>query len=132
MSVFYGSDSNCLTDVGLFDLQITDPIILIGQRVYRRLSTPRGGLASIGDDQSFGWDVRQYVLGRLSPTDVDQAQRQITAEVLKDEQVQSAVVKLTFVSGGTLTIQIDMISSVGPFTMTLNVNQLTATPVFNF
>jgi hypothetical protein len=132
MSVFYGSDSNCVTDVGLFDLQITDPIILIGQRIARRLTTPRGALAAIGDDPEFGWDVRQYTLGRLAPTQIDQAQRQIAAECLKDEQVQSAIVSISFVSGGALTIKIDMVASVGPFQLTLNVNQLTVSAVFGF
>lgn len=132
MTTFYGSDSNCLTDVGLFDLQITDPIILIGQRIFRRLYTPRGGLAAVGDDPSFGWDVRQYALGRLSPTQIDQAARQISAEILKDEQVQSAVVAISFVNGGAITIKIDGIASSGPFQLTLNVNQLTVSAVLSF
>ena len=132
MSIFYGSDSNCLTDVGLFDLQITDPLLLIGQRVARRLTTPRGALATINDDPNFGWDVRQYTLGRLAPSQVSQAQQQIAAEVLKDEQVQSANVVISFVNGGALTIKIDMVASTGPFTLTLNVNQLTTTAVFTF
>jgi hypothetical protein len=132
MSVFFGSDSSCLSDVGLFDLQITDPLILIGQRIARRLTTPRGGLSAIGDDPGFGWDVRQYTLGKMSATQLDQAQRQIAAECLKDEQVNSAIVSLSFVSGGSLSIKIDMITSNGPFTLTLTVSQLTTTLVFSF
>jgi hypothetical protein len=132
MSVFYGSDSSCIADVGLFDLQITDPLLLIGHRIARRLLTPRGALDAIGDDPNYGWDVRQYALGRLAPAQIGQAQKQIAAEVSRDEEIESATVTLSFVNGGALTIQIDMIASNGPFSMTMNVSQLTTTAVFNF
>lgn len=125
MSVFYGSDSSCVSDVGLFDLQVTDPFVLIGQRIARRLTTPHGGLAAVNDDPNFGWDVRQYTNGRLAPTQIDQAQRQITAECLKDEEVMSAQVVISFVDGGALTISIQLIASPGPFTLVMNVSGLT-------
>ena len=131
MAIYYGSDTLCVSDVPLVDVQTVDPFLLIGQRVARRLQTPRGGLAAFGDDPNFGWDVRQYTNGRLSPTNVDQAQRQIQSECLKDEEVLAAFVVITFVNGGALTISIQLTSSAGPFSLVLNVSQVSYTALVN-
>ena len=133
MAINYGSDTACLLDVGLVDIQITDPVQLIGQRIARRLQTPRGALAAINDDPNFGWDVRQYINGKISPTTIAAAQTQILAECLKDEQVSAATVTIGYVrSTGVMTINIVAQSASGPFTLTLTVDQLTVDAVFNF
>jgi len=131
MAIFYGSDTSCVGDVGLVDVQVTDPRILVGQRIARRLTTPRGALAVINDDPAFGWDCKQYVNAKLRPTDITTAQSQIQKECLKDEQVQTASVVLTL-SQGALTISVAMVSSAGPFILTLNVSDLTTDLVFTF
>lgn len=130
MSTDYGFDVACVSDTGLVDQVITSPQRVIGERVARRLQTPRGGLSAIGDDPNFGWDVRQYTLGRLAPSDISKAQQQVSAECTKDEEVESADVSITFVSGGSLTITIRLTAATGPFTLTMNVSQLTVTAVF--
>lgn len=131
MSVFYGSDTACLTDLTLIDRQVTDPKTLIAQRLARRLQTPRGALANIGDDPNFGWDVRQYLNGKFTTSTTITAQEQIQSECLKDEQVATAKAAVTLVNG-TMTIALSIVSSAGPFTLTMNVNQLTTALVFNF
>jgi hypothetical protein len=132
-AVQYGSDTVCVTDVPFVDTQTADPFLVVGQRVARRLQTPRGGLASVSDDPNFGWDVRQYLNAKMSPTQVSQAQRQVEAECLKDEEVQSATCTITFVFGtGALTIAVQLVASAGPFTLVLNVSQLTTTVLFQF
>lgn len=131
MATFFGSDTTCVSDVPLIDLQITDPRVLIGQRVARRLQTPRGGLASIGDNPDGGWDCRQYVNMKLAPGDIATAQGQIQNECLKDEAVQSAVVTM-IQAGSVLTITIRLLSAVGPLTLTMNVQQLTVEAIFSF
>lgn len=131
MATFYGSDTTCVSDLPLIDLQITAPRTLIGQRLARRLQTPRGGLSVIGDDPNFGWDVRQYLNSKLGPTDIARAQQEIESECLKDEEVQSVTCTMSL-SNGTLTITVAALSSDGPFTLTLNVGQLTTTVVLSF
>lgn len=132
MAVFYGSDSYCLTDVGLTDVQVTDPNILIGQRIARLLQTPRGGFAAIGDDPNRGWDVRQYVNMKMTPATIAQAQQQTANECLKDEEVKSADVIFT-VSGGALqAVTINLVGASGPFQLTANVQQITSDLVFAF
>lgn len=129
--IFYGSDTSCVDDIGLVDVQITNPRVLIGQRIARILQTPRGALGIIGDDPNVGFDSRKLIQGKLSPTTIAIAQQQIAAECLKDEQVQSANASLTL-SNDVLTIAIDLASSDGPFTLTLNVSDLTTALIFSF
>jgi len=131
MATNFGQDSSCVSDVGLFDLQITDPIILVAQRILRRLTTPRGGLASVGDDPNFGWDVRQLINARLAPSDITNYQQQITAECMKEETISSATVTITY-SAGTASISISLVSAAGPFSLTLPVQDLTAAQIFTF
>ena len=131
MATNFGQDSSCVNDVGLFDLQITDPVVLVAQRILRRLTTPRGGLAAIGDDPNFGWDVRQLINAQLSPSSISNYQQQISAECMKEECISSAPVTITN-SGGTVSISISLTSALGPFTLTLPVQNLTAAEIFTF
>lgn len=120
-------------DVPLISVSTTDPFIVVGQRVRHRLTTPRGGLAVIGGDPGFGWDVRQYVLARVSQLQLAQAQQQVQAEVLKDEAVQSAVVVFTYNgTGKPLTISVDCILAAGPLQLVLSVTALTVDAVYNY
>lgn len=129
MSVFYGSDTACVSDVGYIDQQVTSPALVIGQRLARLLQTPRGGLAIIGDDPNRGWDIRQYCLAKLSPVEIAVAQQQIKYECEKDEEVQSAVVVATQ-SNGIFTITITITAASGPFTLVGNISQFTAASFF--
>ena len=131
MAIFYGSDVQCIEDFGPVDIIVTNPRQLIGERIARLLQTPRGALGLIGDDPSVGWDVRQYVNGKTGPLDLSFAQTQIRNECLKDEQVLEASVAIT-ASGNSMTISIEIASSEGPFTLTLDVQDLTVKAVFNF
>lgn len=118
-------------DTPLIAIPTTDPFIVVGQRVRNRLSTPRGGLAIIGGDPNFGWDVRRYVLARVSGAKLAQAEQQVQAEVLKDEAVQSTVVRFVY-SANVLTISVDCMLAVGPLQLVLTVTALTVTAVYNY
>lgn len=131
MSVFLGSDTVCLDDLPLIDTQTSDPLTLVGQRLARRLSTQRGALAFINDDPNGGLDVRQYVLAKMSTGQRSIIQNQVQAECLKDEEVQTASVDVSF-NTGALIITIAVTTGSGPFTLTLNVDQLTVQAVFSF
>jgi hypothetical protein len=133
MTVFYGSDSYCVSDIGLTDIQVTDPALLIGQRIARLLQTPRGGLAAIGDDPDRGWDCRQYINMKLTPAAVSLGQQQVLAECRADEQVQDGAVEFVIDSTGALQqIAINLLTSAGPFTLTGNVNTITGALIFAF
>lgn len=123
MATFYGSDTSCTTDVPLISVNVSDPRTLIGQRLIRRLTTNRRGLAAVNGNPDGGWNVRQYMLKRLSPSTVGIAEQQIGAECTKDEQVQSASVTITY-AAKKLAIAIQATSAAGPFLLTI---QLTPT-----
>lgn len=132
MATFYGSDTACITDLPLISTTITDPRQLIGQRTARRLTTPRGALGLINDDPNFGFDVRQYVNAKLTPSQIAGAAASIQDEVTKDEQIASATVEFAIGAAGAVSIEIAMQTLAGPFTLTLTVNELTTQLVFNF
>jgi hypothetical protein len=113
------------------DVVITSPQLVIGQRIARRLQTPRGGLASVDPEAAdFGLDVRQFTLGRMDAARKAQVQQLVQAECTKDEEVSDADVTLTVVNGGPMTITIQLTSATGPFTLTLNVTALTVEAIF--
>ncbi len=132
MAIGYGADTACTNDLPLISVTITDPVQLIGQRTVRRLTTPRGALALINDDPNFGFDVRQYVNAKLSPAAIATAQSNIQDEVTKDEEILSADVTFVLGAAGAISISISMQTNVGPFSMTLTVNELTTQAVFTF
>ena len=130
MATNYGTATLGIADVPLISTQTSDPVLVVGQRVARRLITPRGGLVAIGGDPLFGWDVRQYTNGKMSPAAQQQAVQQIKAECEKDEAVQSASVTIVYSFNGALTISIALTSAVGPLTLVLPVANLTAAQVY--
>lgn len=130
MATNYGIATLGVTDIPLISISTSDPFLVVGQRIARRLLTPRGGLAAIGGDPNFGWDVRQYINGKLSPTALAQAQQAIAAECLKDEAVQSASVTFAYAFNGALTISIQLVGASGPFQLVLPVQDLTTAQVF--
>ncbi len=132
MSTYYGSATQCVDDIPLISTQTTSPALIIGQRLARRLTTPRGALALIGDDPNFGFDVRQYINAKLTAQGRATAESNITNEILKDDQVQSADVAMVIADNGAVSIDIKFHAAAGPFSLTLNVSQVTAALVFNF
>lgn len=133
MATNYGSDSYCLTDIQRISTLVTDPRVVIGQRVARRLQTPRGALALINGDPNFGYDVRQLVNAKLTPQFKVTVGNAIRDEVEKDQEVLRAAVSVDDTSGGNgIVISIDIQSSDGPFSLVLNVRDLTVEALISF
>ncbi len=129
---FFGSDTSCITDLSLIDVQVTNPLTLIGQRILRRWQTQRGALASINDDPNFGWDVTQLVNAKLAPGGIAQAQASLEQEAEKDQQVESCSVRVSQQTGGGIRVDASFTTSQGPFSLTLDVRDLSVEAVFNF
>lgn len=130
MATNYGTATLGVTDVPLKSVSSSNPYLVVGQRVMRRLLTPRGGLAAIGGDPNFGWDVRQYINGKLSPSAETKAQQEIRNECLKDEAVLDASVTFAYTFNGALTITIQITGATGPFALVLPVQNLSAAQVY--
>lgn len=120
----YGVGLSGLTDLLAKDVIITDPAMLIGQRVAHRLTTPRSALAIINGPADFGWDVHQLVNKKLAPHDLALAQTQIKGECQKDEEVQLASVTIS--GKGNTTVAVQLFTAAGPFTLTFNISQIGA------
>lgn len=133
MATNYGSDSYCLTDIQRISTLVTDPRVVIGQRVARRLQTPRGALALINGDPNFGYDVRQLVNAKLTPSFKVTAQKAIRDEVEKDQEILSAAVRVESAEAGNgIAITVDIQSSDGPFSLVLNVRDLSVEALISF
>lgn len=132
MATNYGIATLGVSDVPLKSISTSDPFLVIGQRVARRLTTPRGGLAAIGGDPYFGWDVRQYLNGRLSAASKAQAQIEIQKECIKDPEVLTALATLNYTFNGPLIITVQLTAAQGPFSLVLPVQNLTAAQVYTF
>lgn len=131
MATNYGIDTYCLTDTGLVDVLVTDPRMLIGQRLVRALTMDRGALAIIGGDPNRGFNVRQLVNAKMTNSQQLFYQQQINAECVKDEEVLTASTELTL-SAGSLVIEVSVTSAAGPFVLTLDVTQVTVDAIFSF
>jgi hypothetical protein len=95
----------------------------LAMALYRRLTTPRGGLFY---DPDYGYDLRDLLNANLAAADISRARGEIAAECLKDERVQAATVVLTFEPRAkSLTIAIEIESTIGPFDLVLRATQVT-------
>jgi len=94
LELAWGTDLWCVLDVteSLREVDPTRPVA-VGQRIARRLITPRGGLV---DDANYGLDLRGYVNRAVTPNSLLQLSAQVRAEALKDDAVIDATVELTF------------------------------------
>lgn len=127
MSTNFGRDLWCTDELrtGRFVTGKT----LVGQALYRRLTTPRGTLRGGEDEANYGLDI----VGLVGSVDADNLEvslpDRIRLELLKDERVESVeatVSRSTVGPSTTFAIEIEVASSSGPFVLVLSVNDVTA------
>lgn len=118
-----GTDLYCISDLDPAGRTVSGPEAL-AQALARRLQTPRGALAAIGDDPDYGLDLRDYVgedVGAGIEAEVESAVR---AECLKDERVRDVDVTVA-VSGRALTVGVRVASTQGVVRLVLAVSAVT-------
>jgi hypothetical protein len=123
----YGTDLAVVDDLPARDAFVSGRLN-VGYALARRLQTPRGALAAIGDDADYGLDVRQLVGAGLTDRQRAEWEAAIAAECRKDDRVDSATVTLTSdLSTQTLTIDIAvmLVDDNESFSFVLTVDQLT-------
>src|SRR5581483_10431962 len=102
--------------------------LALAQALARRLSTPTGQLAFIGDDPDYGFDVRSYCNETVTDGTLGEIAAQVTAQCLLDERVETAdcqVTAVTTAAGTVLTIALTITDSAGPFLLVLSVTSVT-------
>ncbi len=129
MSTGFGTDTWATGQI--FTGRMASGAELVGQAIYRRLTTARGTLRDGDDGQVYGTDVSDFV-GMVGPASaVDALPDVVAAEVLKDDRVERVDVSASVVrdSAGlaTVTIEIDAVlrDSGGTFALTLAVGEVT-------
>jgi hypothetical protein len=119
----YGRDLSCTTDIEPMFREVTG-IELMQQAIIRRLITPRGGLLGA---PNYGYDVRNLINDSLSSTQgASLIRAAVQSELDKDERILQSQAKVLFVpSTHKLTIEIQAVSTVGPFALTIGVSDVT-------
>jgi hypothetical protein len=125
--VNYGSDLSLLFDLDPMGAVVTGRLLL-SQALVRRWTTPNGRLI---DDPHYGYSVVDEINDDLAPTDTAQIGSNMDAEAIKDERVSSCSTSVQLVTLGDGTVALTTTSTVtdgaGPFTLVLQITQLTVT-----
>jgi phage baseplate assembly protein W len=95
------------------------------QAIARRCVTRQGALPF---HPSYGHDLRQYLGEAISTTDLHRAKAGVEGQALQDERTLSATARVSF-DAATSTLLLDFAAETteGPHSMTLAVDQVTAT-----
>lgn len=120
-----GADINCASGLDPLFTLVTGRAALV-QAIARRLQTPRGTLAWIGDTADYGYDVRQHLADDLSPRLLSAIATRVEAEALADERVRAAVASVTLLAG-VLRVALSITDAAGPFRLTLSIDAVTVT-----
>jgi hypothetical protein len=98
----------------------------LGNAIARRLSTPPGSLAAIGDDPDYGYDLRGLLNSEMSEEEIGRIGSDVEAEIMKEDRVQSAKVVSTYTwASYDLAVEIEILTKSGPFRLILGVSELT-------
>jgi hypothetical protein len=96
-------------------------IDLLAQSLTRRQTMDRGSCLGCPDD---GINVYDYLGAGFTPLQFAKIQDDLQAELSKDERVQSVAVSVAYnQSTYVLTITENIVSSIGPFTLTMTIAQ---------
>ncbi|MEO8876125.1 MAG: hypothetical protein ABI461_11100 [Polyangiaceae bacterium] len=126
----FGSPGDLGVDVATFP-ELSDSFQLISGRraiaenVYRRLTTGRGQMAFHPDA---GKDLRQYLNDAMTDARIFAIVADVEAEAKRDERVYDATATGTYsLATSTLLIQLQLVSSAGPFSLVLGVTAAAVT-----
>lgn len=97
--------------------RMTSGTALVGQAIYHRLITPRGGLI---DDPNYGLGLIEQLHQAKTPVQQRALVTQIKAEALKDERVERCDVTMADLGGGRVDISLAIDCSAGPFKLILS------------
>ena len=102
-------------------------LAVLVQSVLMRQTTPTGSLIGAPDEC---FDIRGFVSSGMTATQIQSLQSLIQSQLLRDQRITSASVQASFnFATSTLTVQEQVQSGLGPFTLTLSVGQASALSV---
>lgn len=127
MATNFGKDTSCATSLrtGRFSTGTR----LVGEAVYRRLTTPRGMLRGGEDEANYGLDLTELIGSSETEADAAALPGKVQQEVLKDERVNAAEVSVVRTVDGPASeynITILCLTDIGPFDLTIGVDEVSA------
>jgi phage baseplate assembly protein W len=122
MAVDYGWDISCLDDLDDVGRLVTGAE-LIRQAIYRRLTTPRGGVIDAPD---YGYDLSALLSRGMTSADIAAVPGKVRGEILKDERVEAVDVVATMRDPATMHLTIRATTGAGPFELVLDVTAAAA------
>lgn len=126
MSTNFGREVSCTTEIrtGRF----VTGARLVGEAIYRRLTTPRGMLRGAEGEANYGLDLTELIGSASTKASAAALPARIKAEIRKDERIESANVIVVESNEGVakgFVITIEALAADGPFTLTLAVDEVT-------
>lgn len=121
----YGRDTYCLDarQTG----RLARGLVLLGQRCYHRLVTPRGMLRGGEDEANFGIDLSAEV-GGMSDGSTALRLKGMTEAELRKEEIEEVEATVTETASGpyrSYSISIRVTAAEGPFELVLEVSAVT-------
>lgn len=126
MATDFGRDTSCTT--GRRTGRLVSGARLVGEAIFRRLSTPRGRLRGGKGEQNYGLDLSDLIGEGTSKAKLRSFEQRIATEAEKDERVRAAEVTVVDTSSGPgveLTISVVGRTADGPFTLRIGVTEAT-------
>jgi hypothetical protein len=126
-TTYFGRETSCTTELrtGRF---VTGPR-LVAEACYRRLTTPRGMLRGGEEEASYGINLMDLVGSTQSKAEAAALPGRIRTELEKDERIESVTVSILETRSASgdiaLSISIEAVTGVGPFTLTLLASDVT-------
>lgn len=113
----FGSDLACAGDITEAALELSgDNVRLVTEAAYRRLTTPRG---TLDDDPDYGLDARAFLAVPLTVANRRDITSQVSAELLRDDRIESVEVALVQPALNTLEVSVAGVTAAGSFAFTL-------------
>jgi phage baseplate assembly protein W len=119
MTIDFGHDLSCVDDLDEAMSEVDD-ITLLAQAILRRLSTPRG---SLWQDPDYGKNLQDYLSAAQTPAQLAAIPGEVRNEVLKDERIASASVKVFKVDLLEVSMSIELETGLGPFSLVISATQ---------
>ena len=113
----FGSDLSCTDDLDANGREVSGEE-LVGEAIYRRLTTARGTLI---DDPDYGLDVRSFVQAGLTPGKLAEIGGLIRVELAKDETIAESSVNVRQTSTNALEAKVEVLTGEGPFELVFDI-----------
>lgn len=127
----FGQDTYCVNS--LKTGRMTSGAMIVGQRFYHALITPRGALLGGPDEESFGEDLAELV-GAPGWKDSERAIRaKVQRAASKDEEILSVATDIltTIATTGAVSheVRISADTARGPFSLVLSIDEMSVSLV---